>query len=55
MLGVDAGFTQESYVGSSSARLPIETDATALTLQAFRAGPEDVGDVQRLADERRRR
>ena len=43
VLGVDAGFTQESYVASSSARLPIETDATSLTLQAFRAGPEDVG------------
>ena len=43
VLGVDAGFTQESYVASTSARLPIETDAKTLTLQAFRAGPEDVG------------
>ncbi|MBA2383973.1 MAG: hypothetical protein H0V68_04830 [Actinobacteria bacterium] len=43
VLGVDAGFTQESYVASSLARLPIETDATALTLQTFRAGGEDVG------------
>ena len=43
MLGVDAGFTQESYVAASSARLPIETDAKSLTLQTFRAGPEDVG------------
>jgi hypothetical protein len=43
VLGVDAGFTRESYVASSLARLPIETDATALTLQTFRAGPEDVG------------
>ena len=41
VLGVDAGFTQESYVAASSARLPIETDATSLTLQTFRAGPED--------------
>ena len=41
VLGVDAGFTGESYVGSSSARLAIETDATALTLQTFRAGPEE--------------
>jgi len=41
ILGVDAGFTKESYVASSSARLPIETDAESLTLQTFRAGPED--------------
>ena len=43
LLGVDAGFTQESYVATSSARLAIETDASGLTLQTFRAGPEDVG------------
>jgi hypothetical protein len=43
LLGVDAGFSQESYVATSSARLAIETDATALTLQTFRAGPEDIG------------
>ena len=43
LLGVDAGFSQESYIATSSARLAIETDATALTLQTFRAGPEDVG------------
>ena len=42
-LGVDAGFTAESYVASTSSRLAIETDATGLTLQTFRAGPEDVG------------
>jgi hypothetical protein len=42
-LGVDAGFTAESYVASSSSRLAIETDASGLTLQTFRAGPEDVG------------
>lgn len=41
VLGVDAGFTRESYVASSTARLAIETDATSLTLQTFRAGPED--------------
>ena len=41
VLGVDAGFTAESYVASSAARLAIETDATALTLQTFRAGGED--------------
>jgi len=41
LLGVDAGFTGESYVATSSARLAIETDAQSLTLQTFRAGPED--------------
>jgi hypothetical protein len=41
VLGVDAGFTGESYTAVSSARLAIETDATALTLQTFRAGPEE--------------
>jgi hypothetical protein len=41
VLGVDAGFTAESYVASSAARLAIETDATSLTLQTFRAGAED--------------
>jgi len=41
VLGVDAGFTGESYVATSSARLAIETDAQSLTLQTFRAGPED--------------
>ena len=41
VLGVDAGFADESYVASSSARLAIETDAETLTLQTFRAGPED--------------
>jgi hypothetical protein len=43
LLGVDAGFTAESYVATSSARLAIETDAAGLTLQTFRAGGEDVG------------
>jgi hypothetical protein len=41
VLGVDAGFTHESYSPMSSARLAIETDATELKLQPFRAGPED--------------
>jgi len=41
VLGVDAGFTDESYIAASSARLAIETDASMLTLQTFRAGPED--------------
>src|SRR5688500_2647617 len=41
VLGVDAGFTRESYLATSSARLAIETDATSLTLQTFRAGPEE--------------
>ncbi|MDQ3065521.1 MAG: hypothetical protein M3R12_00015 [Actinomycetota bacterium] len=41
VLGVDAGFGGESYVAASSARLAIETDAKALTLQTFRAGGED--------------
>ena len=43
LLGVDAGFTAESYVATSSARLAVETDAAGLTLQTFRAGGEDVG------------
>jgi hypothetical protein len=41
VLGVDAGFTGESYTALSRARLAIETDATSLTLQTFRAGSED--------------
>jgi hypothetical protein len=41
ILGVDAGFTGESYIATSSARLAIETDAESLTLQTFRAGPEE--------------
>ena len=41
VLGVDAGFTRESYTALSTARLAIETDASGLTLQTFRAGGED--------------
>ena len=42
VLGVEAGFTRESYVPGDTATLAIETDAIALSLQVFRAGPEDV-------------
>ena len=42
VLGVDAGFTRESYVPGETATLRVETDAYALSLQMFRAGPEDV-------------
>lgn len=42
VLGVDAGFTRESYVPGETATLRVETDAHALSLQVFRAGPEDV-------------
>ncbi len=42
VLGVDAGFTRESYVAGQQARLAIETDARSLTMQTFRAGQEDV-------------
>ena len=42
VLGVDAGFTRESYVPGETATLRIESDADALSLQLFRAGPEDV-------------
>jgi len=42
VLGVDAGFTRESYVPGENATLRVESDADALSLQVFRAGPEDV-------------
>ena len=42
VLGVEAGFTRESYVPGETATLAVETDASALSLQVFRAGPEDV-------------
>ena len=42
VLGVDAGFTRESYVAGQQARLAVETDASSLTMQTFRAGQEDV-------------
>ena len=38
VLGVDAGFTRESYVPGETATLRVETDASALSLQVFRAG-----------------
>ena len=42
VLGVEAGFTRESYVPGETAVLRVESDALALSLQVFRAGPEDV-------------
>ncbi len=42
VLGVDAGFTQESYSPGQTARMIIETDAKQLTWQVFRAGGESV-------------
>ncbi len=42
VLGVDAGFTRESYVPGETATLEVATDALALQVQVFRAGPEDV-------------
>lgn len=42
VLGVDAGFTRESYVPGETATLRVESDALALSVQVFRAGPEDV-------------
>ena len=53
LLGVDAGFTGESYIAASTARLAIETDATGLTLQTFRAGRRGRRHLQRLDHERR--
>ena len=38
--GVDASFGESSYAAGTSARLRIATDAPALTLQLFQAGPE---------------
>ena len=40
VLGVDAGFTQESYGKGSNARLVISSDASSLTIRLFQAGPE---------------
>jgi hypothetical protein len=42
VLGVDAAFGRTSYAPGEVARLAIATDAQALTLQVFRAGPERV-------------
>jgi hypothetical protein len=41
VLGVDAGFTAESYVASSSARLAIETDAEVADAADVPRRPED--------------
>jgi hypothetical protein len=42
VLGVDAGFTAESYSPGQKGQLTVETDAKQLTYQVFRAGPESV-------------
>ena len=42
VLGVDAGFTLESYSPGQIARMVVETDAKQLTWQVFRAGGESV-------------
>jgi hypothetical protein len=42
VLGVDAGFERASYDQGQNAGLRIETDAKQLTLQLFRAGPEQM-------------
>ncbi len=42
VLGVDAGFTRESYAPGDKAVLRIETDARALSLQIYRGGTETV-------------
>jgi hypothetical protein len=47
VLGVDAGFERASYAQGRNAGLRIETDASALTLQLFRAGPERVPTTAR--------
>ena len=47
VLGVDAGFERPSYDQGQNAGLRIETDTTQLTLQLFRAGPEQVTTTAR--------
>jgi hypothetical protein len=42
VLGVDGAFGSTSYAPGDLARLAVATDAHALTLQVFRAGPERV-------------
>ncbi len=42
VLGIDAGFTRESYAPGENAEIRIETDAKTLELQVFHAGPETV-------------
>ena len=54
VLGVEAGFTRESYVPGETAHAPgRERRKARCPLQVFRAGPEDVPDLQRHAHERR--
>ena len=45
MLGVDAGFTHASYRPEATASLVVATDASALTLQMFQAGPETTPSI----------
>ena len=47
VLGVDAGFERPSYDQGQNAGLRIETDAKQLTVQLFRAGPEQVTTTAR--------
>jgi hypothetical protein len=42
VLGIDAGFTRESYVPGETALLHVETDTGLLALQILRAGLEEV-------------
>jgi hypothetical protein len=42
VLGIDAGFTRESYAPGEDATMLVETDTGLLQLQIFRAGLEDV-------------
>jgi hypothetical protein len=38
--GIDAGFTQQSYLGGDVARLRVSTDAPEVTVRLFQSGPE---------------
>ena len=42
ILGIDAGFVARSYPAGALATLTVATDASRLTFQTFRAGPERV-------------
>ena len=55
VLGVDAGFTAESYVASSAARLAIETDADVADAADVPRRRRGHAHAQRHADERRPR
>jgi hypothetical protein len=47
LLGIEAGFEHPSYDQGQNARLRIEADATALSVQLFRAGPERIATAAR--------